>query len=155
MKKQICLHVFNDFKSFLVNEIELTIKHYDWSKRLFKVSLFVHLKKIKFQKISLYTKFFFFSKRKRKRKKDSFQKKLYFQFFFSFQTTSEPDYLWERYIGNLFKGLVPIIQKKKIFISKLQKKKFTKLFFFGTTFRPDSLWERYVGSLFKGLVTIT
>ena len=128
MKKQICLHVFNDFKSFLVNEIELTIKHYDWSKRLFKVSLFVHLKKIKFQKISFYTKFFF-SKRKRKRKKDSFQKKLYFQFFFSFQTTSEPDSLWERYIGNLFKGLVPIIQKKKYSFQNFKKKNLQNFFF--------------------------
>ena len=52
MKKQISLHVFNDFKSFLANEIELTIEHYDWLKWLFKGSPSVHLKKIKFQKIS-------------------------------------------------------------------------------------------------------
>ena len=76
MKKQICLHVFNDFKSLLANEIELTIGHYDWSKRLFKGSTFVHLKKIKFQKISLNC--FLFKKKKR----DSFQKKNFQNFIF-------------------------------------------------------------------------
>ena len=34
MKKQIWLHVFNDFKSFLAKGIELTFKHHDWRKEV-------------------------------------------------------------------------------------------------------------------------
>ena len=67
MKKQIWLHVFNDFKSFLANEVELTIEHFDWSKRLFKGSPFVHLKKIKKKKSHSKWIFFFSKKEKKKR----------------------------------------------------------------------------------------
>ena len=104
MKKQIWLHVCNDFKSLLANEIKLTIEQYDWSKRLFKGSTFVHLKKIKFQKNLILINFFFFLLLKY-----SFQKKKFQNFFW---TTFGPDPLWERYIGNLFKGPVTITQKK-------------------------------------------
>ena len=138
MKKQICLHVFNDFKSFLVNEIELTIKHYDWSKRLFKVSLFVHLKKIKFQKISFYTKFFFFPKEKEKEKKTHFKKNSIFNFFFLFKLHLNL-ILYERGTQATFSKAQSQLSKKKNIHFKTSKKKIYKTLFFGTTFRPDSL----------------
>ena len=71
---------------FLANEIELTIGHYDWSKRLFKGSTFVHLKKMKFQKISLNC--FLFKKKRLISKKDF--SKLHFSKLF-FRTTSGPN----------------------------------------------------------------
>ena len=71
---------------FLANEIELTIGHYDWSKRLFKGSTFVHLKKIKFQKISLN---FFILKKKKKKKERLISKKDFSKLHF--RTTSGPN----------------------------------------------------------------
>ena len=139
MKKQIWLHVCNDFKSFLANEIKLTIEQYDWSKRLFKGSTFVHLKKIKFQKNLILINFFFFTF------KILISKKKKIQDFF--RTTSGPDPLWERYIGNLFKGPVTITQKETSFQKRRFFKKKKK---FRTTFGPNPLWGRYVGNLSKG-----
>ena len=45
MKKQIWLHVFNDFKSFLAKGIELTFKHHDWRKEVVQRISFCSFKK--------------------------------------------------------------------------------------------------------------
>ena len=51
---------------FFTNEIELTIEHYDWSKKLFKGSPSVHLKKIKFKKNIILIELLSFQKKKKK-----------------------------------------------------------------------------------------
>ena len=117
IKKQIWLHVFNDFKSFLAKGIKLTFKHHDWRKEVVQMisfCSFFFLKKERFflfifnlkKKTSFYIKFLF------KKKKEWFQKKnSFFKIFV--RTTFGPDPLWERYVGNLSKGPVIITKKKK------------------------------------------
>ena len=105
-----------------------------------------------------------FSKKKKKREREKnrliskihFSKeipKLHFSKLFVW-TMSGLDPLWERYVGNLFKGPITITHKETSFQKRFFKIAFF-ITFFWTTFGPDPLWERYVGSLSKGLVTIT
>ena len=137
MKKQIWLHVFNDSKSFLADENELTIEHYDWSKEVVQRITFCSFEKDKISKNLILSELLFSKKEKRKRKRliskkkkiiffqkkerrKNFSKKKIFQnFIFQnfFRTTSRFYPLWKRYIGSLFKGPVTVTQKKKNSIS--------------------------------------
>ena len=55
----------------------------------------------------------FFFLKKRKEEETHLKKKNHFSKLF-FWTTSRPDPLWERYVGNLFKGPITITQKETV-----------------------------------------
>ena len=163
MKKQIWLHVFNDSKSFLADENELTIEHYDWSKEVVQRITFCSFEKDKISKNLILSELLFSKKEKRKKKKekerDSFKKKkkiIFFQkkerrknfskkkifqnFIFQnfFRTTSRFYPLWKRYIGSLFKGPVTVTQKTK------NKKNSISNFFFFKIHHFSKLFSNYV-----------
>ena len=81
MKKQIWLHVFNDSKSFLADENELTIEHYDWSKEVVQRITFCSFEKDKISKNLILSELLFSKKEKRKRERLISKKKkiIFFQ----------------------------------------------------------------------------